>query len=288
MRPAPMMPARPTISPARTSSEMSSGACQPARRVPWRESLRARGAAPAGRTRRAARIELVERPADEQAHQLRLRRVGRRDAGDLAVAHHRHPVGDARHFLEPVRDIDDADAARGDLAHHREEPLDLRRRQRRRRLVHDQDARGVGQRLGDGDDLPPADRQFADRLVDVDLDADRLEARARLAAHRRPVEHARARQLAAEEEIGGDVEARHEVELLEDRGDAGGLRGARVGEAHRLAVDPHLAGVGRDDAGEDVHQRRLAGAVLAEQRMNLARLAGRSRRRAAPGRRRSA
>ena len=31
-----------------------------------------------------------------------------------AVAHHRHAVGDARHFLEPMRDVDDADAA---LAH---------------------------------------------------------------------------------------------------------------------------------------------------------------------------
>src|SRR5262249_28785424 len=66
------------------------------------------------------------------------------------------------------------------------------------------------------------------------------------------------------------VEARHEVELLEDGGDARGLRGARVGEAHGRAVDPHFAGVRFDDPGKNVHQGRLAGAILAEQRMDFA------------------
>ena len=37
-----------------------------------------------------------------------------------------------------------------------------------------------------------------------------------------------------------------------------------------LAVDDDLALVGLVEAVEDVHQRRLAGAVLAEQRMHLA------------------
>ena len=57
-----------------------------------------------------------------------------------------------------------------------------------------------------------------------------LRGAPRLRAHRRPIEHARAGQLAAEEQIGRHVEARDEVELLEDRGDAGRLRGARIGE----------------------------------------------------------
>ena len=198
-----------------------------------------------------------------------MRRARGGDSGDLTIAKHRRPVGDARDFLEPVRDIDDADAPRGDLAHHREQPFNLGGGQRGGRLVHHQDARGVGQRLGDGDDLPPADRKLADRLIDVELDADRLQAGAGRAPHRRTVEHARARQLPPQEQIGGDVEARHEIELLKDRGDARRLRGARIGEAHGRAVDAHFAGVGLDDAGENVHQRRLAGAVFAEQRMNL-------------------
>ena len=235
-----MTPARPTISPSCTSSETFCGACQPARaRAGWkRASLEMQQRA--GR-RAAARggIELVERPADQQLHQLGLRRVGRGDAGDPPVAHHRHPVGDLRHLLEPVRDVDDADAARAELAHDAEQPFDLADRQRRGRLVHDQDARGVGERLDDRHDLAVADREIrrpaGRRRCRARWPSSRLRASLRMAA---TVEEAAGpRQLAAEEEVGGDVEARNEVELLEDRGDAGGLRVARIGEAHRRAVD---------------------------------------------------
>ena len=45
---------------------------------------------------------------------------------------------------------------------------------------------------------------------------------------------------------------------------------ARVGEARCGAVDQHIAGVGLDHARENVHQRRLAGPDLAEQRVDLA------------------
>ena len=37
-----------------------------------------------------------------------------------------------------------------------------------------------------------------------------------------------------------------------------------------VAVDQHLAGVAPDDAAEHLHERRLAGAVLAHQRPDLA------------------
>ena len=161
-------------------------------------------------------------------------------------------------------------AARGDIAHHSKQSLDFGSSERGGWLVHHQDARGVGQRLRDSDDLPPPDRELSHRLIDIDLDADGFKAGAGRTPHRRPVEHARSRELPPEEQVGGDVEARHEVELLEDGGDARGLRGARVGEAHGRAVDPHFAGVGFDDPGQNVHQRRFASAVLAEKRVNLA------------------
>ncbi len=56
---------------------------------------------------------------------------------------------------------------------------------------------------------------------------------------------------------------------------------ARAGLAivHRLAVPADLAGVGLDDAVDDLHQRRLAGAVLAQHRVDLARQHRRGRRR---------
>ena len=48
-------------------------------------------------------------------------------------------------------------------------------------------------------------------------------------------------------------------------------RVARRVEAHRLAVEHDLALVRPVEAGEDVRERALAGAVLAEQRVHLAR-----------------
>ena len=47
---------------------------------------------------------------------------------------------------------------------------------------------------------------------------------------------------------------------------------AGLREDHRLAAKAHLAPVGREDAGEDLDQRRLAGAVVAEKRQDAARI----------------
>ena len=46
------------------------------------------------------------------------------------------------------------------------------------------------------------------------------------------------------------------------------VRGVQAGD--RLALRRDRAGVGLDGPGRDVHQRRLAGAVLAEDRVHLA------------------
>ena len=58
--------------------------------------------------------------------------------------------------------------------------------------------------------------------------------------------------------------------MLVDHADAGVERGARVARRQRLAEGLDRARVGDIVAEEDVHQRRLAGAVLAEQRHDLA------------------
>ena len=48
-------------------------------------------------------------------------------------------------------------------------------------------------------------------------------------------------------------------------------RGLRVRDVDGLAVEADLAGVGLQDAVDHLDQRRLAGAVLAEQRVDFAR-----------------
>src|SRR5205823_254200 len=76
--------------------------------------------------------------------------------------------------------------------------------------------------------------------------------------------------MPAEVDVLGDGESADQFEVLMDHADAGRDRVARRGEVDGIAVDDDLAGIGTVDAGEDVHQRRLAGAVLTEERVDLA------------------
>ena len=58
--------------------------------------------------------------------------------------------------------------------------------------------------------------------------------------------------------------------MLVDGADPELERGARRGDRRLDALDPDRPGVGPDEPGEDPDQRRLAGAVLAEQAVHLA------------------
>ena len=62
--------------------------------------------------------------------------------------------------------------------------------------------------------------------------------------------------------------------MLVDHADAGGDGVGRRPGAQRLAVEQDLALVGPVQPEEDVHQRGLAGAVLAEQGVDLSGLDG--------------
>ncbi len=145
------------------------------------------------------------------------------------------------------------------------------------RLVEDQQVDVAGQRLDDLDPLLHADRQVFDRAVGVDGQPVAVGDLADQLAGAPPVEEAdRAAGglLGAEHHVLGDGEHRHEHEVLVHHADAGRDRVARTADLHRLVVDQDLALVGLEQPVEDVHQRRLAGAVLAEQGMDLAGLDG--------------
>ena len=111
--------------------------------------------------------------------------------------------------------------------------VDVVLRQRRGRLVHDQDARVVRERLGDLDALPVADRELADRRAHVEVaDVERVQHLARALAHRAPVDRAEAAlRRVAHEDVFGDRQLGEEQELLVDRRDAGLLRVLGRGEA---------------------------------------------------------
>ena len=76
--------------------------------------------------------------------------------------------------------------------------------------------------------------------------------------------------MVAEHDVLGDGERLDEPEVLVHHADPGVDPVARGVEGDGLAVDLELALVGAVEAGEDVRERALAGAVLAEQRVHLA------------------
>ena len=76
--------------------------------------------------------------------------------------------------------------------------------------------------------------------------------------------------LPAEEDVGRRVDVVGQGQRLVDGLDVVGLGVARVADARRLAVDEDLAAVGGMGAREDAHERRLAGAVAADEADDLA------------------
>ena len=205
-----------------------------------------------------------------------------------AVAEHGHRVGHSQHVVEEMRDEDDAAALVAQAAQHGEQPLDLRRRQRRGRLVQDDDPRAGEQHAGELDQLLQADRQPAHAAA-----ADRRRCRGARAA-RRPRAPSRASRTRPAALVGWcrGTRSRRRVrsgtmrQLLVHHADAGGQRVARRAEAHRPPVEPHLARVVRMHAGDDLHQRATCRRRSRRPGRGSRRRRARNRRRAAPRRRR--
>ena len=119
-----------------------------------------------------------------------------------------------------------------------------------------------------------AARQRPDQLVGVaHLDPDVLHLLAGDPRRLLAVEALERREplgrLVAEEEVAADAHQRHHRQVLVDRRDADVERVAGRVEADRLAVDGERPLVGRVDAGQHLDQRRLAGAVVAEEAVDL-------------------
>ena len=103
-----------------------------------------------------------------------------------------------------------------------------------------------------------------------DVGAEQAEHFARAAPHRATVEEAALARKIAEEDIFLDAERQRELEFLMDGLNAERLRlaGGREGDLAAVHLDVPL--VGHHDPRQDFHEGRFAGAVFAEQSMNLA------------------
>ena len=224
--------------------------------------------APLGRLLREL---LGEVTAYHQADQLVDVQLAGGQGGDVAaIAQHGDAVADLERFFQVVADVDDGDAVGAQLAHDGEEVVDLADAQGRGRLVHDDEAGLLVQRLGHLDHLLLADAELVHRRARIDVQVQLCQQPARLLVHLRPAQGDAVRDLAAQEDVLGDREVGHLVEFLVDRGDAGVLRLPGCGEVDRLALEDHLAAIARIDACQDLHQGGFAGAVLADQHVDLA------------------
>ena len=220
--------------------------------------------------RRARHGRLLRDPQQHAAadHQLGkflrrgLRCLARRH--HLAAAHHRDLVGHRHDLAQLVGDEDDRLSLLLQLAKDAEEMIGLVGRQHSRRLVEDQRVGAAIERLQDLDALLQADRQFARDGVRIDLQRVFALEPLQLGAHMRDAAFQERAAFDAEHDVFQDRERLHQHEVLVHHADA--RRDRRVGgmDGGFLAVDADRAGIGMVEAVEDRHQRRLAGAVLAD------------------------
>ncbi len=189
------------------------------------------------------------------------------------VAEHGVAVGDAENLVELVADEQDRLALGLEPFDQFVEFLDFLVAERRRRFVHDDDARVDRQRPRDGDQMLRRDAEVAQLQVRVQLCPDPVQQIDRALAHRGPVDQAEATAWRmAQIDVLGHRQVVEQHGFLVDRRDAGARRRIGRGEVHRAPVQPNLARVGLVDAGQDFHHRRLACAVLADQGRHLARV----------------
>lgn len=206
--------------------------------------------------------------ADHQLRELlggRGRRVGGTDRG--APADDGDLVGDGEHLAQLVGDEDDRQALGLELAQVVEERVDLLRDEDRGRLVEDQRTGAAEEDLQDLDALTVGDTEVLHQ--DVRAHPEAVGVRDLLDLRPGPAADA-VQLLAAEDDVLEDGEVVGEHEVLVHHADAAGDGVARVVEGDPLAVDGDGALVRLLHAVEDLHQRRLAGAVLAHEGVHRA------------------
>ena len=228
-----------------------------------------------GRGRRAPafRVEPIHAPAQHVGDdRLVVDGVGVVGGDRRAVAEHGDAIGNLAHFAEAVRDVDHQPAGLGEALGQAKQPFRLLRPERRRRFIEDQHLRVARQRLGDLDHLPFGQRQPAQFLIRPD----RREFVAREQFQRRLAHGAAAHRpdgrerFAAKPDVLLHRQVGNERQLLEHGRNAGLLRLLRVSRTIRRAGKRHRPAIRAHGSGEDLDERALAGAVLAQQRMHFA------------------
>ena len=193
-----------------------------------------------------------------------------------AIAQHRAAIGDGEDLVELMRNVDDAGALCAQASQHREQSLDLALFQCGRRLVKDENARFPAQPLADGNKLALGKAQRDDLAPGIWVVIELSQDCARLLAHARAVYQGNgteppSRQI-AKRDVLRNRQRRNQAQLLWNSDNASSDRLLRAGETARDTRQQNAAAIRGVNAAENANQRGLAGTILAEQRVDLARL----------------
>ena len=156
--------------------------------------------------------------------------LGNQRAHIGAVPHDCDPVGDDLDLVHAVGDVHNTQALFPQVPDDLEQLLDLRLRQRRRRLVEHDHLRVVGDGLRNLAHLLLADRQAAHLLRRVYIDAQHLKEPLRLLVHLRVVDQRSLHRLPADKDVLRHRQMPHHVQFLVHDHDACVLRLAGVRE----------------------------------------------------------
>ena len=167
--------------------------------------------------------ELGQRLADHLPHEVAFVPFGDPPGTQLlSVAHNGDAVGQGEYLGQLMRDVDDGDALRFCRPHDPKKVVDFPLRQRRGRLVENENAGFHRESLGDFDKLLLRKREAANPLARRDVSLDRLENGGRPFLGDPAIDQAweSGRRLPAEKHVLGDRELRHETQFLMDQRNA--------------------------------------------------------------------
>ena len=221
--------------------------------------------------RSAMGVERCDVASDHQADDLVDARLRDHAGADLpAITQNRVAIADLEHLLETVGHEDDAEAARLEITNDAKQLFDLVGRQRRRRLVHDQQPGVHRKRARDLHHLLLGHAKVADERHRPDIEPEPARDRQGVRGHLAPIHERAQARLAADEDVLGDRHIGREGEFLIDRRDAEALSRMRRRKRDLLAGKRDRAFIRLLSARQDFQKARLAGSIFAEKRVNLA------------------
>ncbi len=206
-------------------------------------------------------------PADDQAQQLFVANfIDSPDAANLAVAQHGDPLGDLAYLCQAVCDVDDGRPGFDQLPDMAEEHVGRFLAERSGRFVEDEHPGLDGERLGDLEQVLLRHGQGIGSRMQGYVQAHILQ---------RGFDRRMSRFLAEPLRRKSNLEILEHRKIIQNGGVLIRNRySKRCGELRRnrrndAAAELDLAAIGLQCAGYDIHERRFARPVFAEERMNL-------------------